>query len=205
MALLDSEIQRVRAELGFSVTTVSAEPYIGFVSLFTQIIQQNLSRGAITSSSSAVIAAIPPAPTPTTIVLTDPTGFSVGDRVYVDVDDLQESGTVRSLSGSTLGVILKLSHTGTYPVTVDGGEGIVREILRNIKIVKDKLRTTFGFGALKAVDEVEFWSTNNRTQFGNLGDQLMFWRAELSQVLSNGQGLNMWAQASAASRALSVY
>lgn len=203
MALLDSEIARIRAELGFAVTTVNAEPYVGFVALFTLVIQNNLSRGAITSSSTVVAPAT--TPTATTIALADPTGFSVGDRVFVDVDDLQESSTIRSLSGSNIGLVLMKSHPAGYPVTVDGGEGIVREILQRIRETKAELAQTFGEGALKKVDELEWYGTKERTLFGNIGDQLMFWRSELSQALSNGQGLNMWRNAQAAAQRVAVY
>lgn len=203
MALLDSEIQRIRYELGFATLTVNAEPYISFVSIFTQIIQKFLQAGALSSSATAVVSS--GVLGPFDLTLTDPTGFSLGDRVFVDVDDFQESATIRHITGSTIGVYLKLDHSGIYPVGVDGGEGIVREILKNIRDVKKRLATTFGTGALKQVDEVGFYPTRDRTQFRNLYDQLMGWRAELSQVLSNGQQLNMWAQAQSGGQRLSVY
>lgn len=162
-----------------------------------------MTAGATTSSSTAVTASTSPAAV--TLTLADPTGFNVGDRVFVDVDDLQESATVRSLSGASMGVLLRLGHSASYPVTVDGGEGIVREILRRIRDVKNELAQTFGTGALRKVDEIEFYDTRGRTAFGNLGQQLMYWRSELSQVLCNGQALNMWARARSGAGRLSVY
>jgi hypothetical protein len=203
VALSTADITRIKAELGWNVLTVGAEPFIGVAAIFSQVIQPYMTAGASTTTSSTVTAAT--TPTPATLVLTDPTGFSAGDRVFVDVDDLQESGTIRSLSGSNLGVLLRLAHTGTYPVTVDGGEGIVREILKNIRDVKRELAQTFGEGAIKQVDEVSFYSTRDRTMFGNLGDQLKYWRRELSQILTNGQGINMWERALASAQRLSVY
>lgn len=203
MALSTADITRIKAELGWNVLTVGAEPFIGVAAIFSQVIQPFMTSGATTTTSSAVTASSTPAPA--TLVLTDPTGFSAGDRVFVDVDDLQESGTIRSLSGSNLGVLLRLAHTGTYPVTVDGGEGIVREILKNIRDVKRELGQTFGEGAIKQVDELGFYATRDRTMFGNIGDQLKYWRRELSQILTNGQGINMWERALASSQRLSVY
>lgn len=203
MALSTADITRIKAELGWNVLTVGAEPFIGVAAIFSQVIQPFMTAGATTTTSSAVTASSTPAPA--TLVLTDPTGFSAGDRVFVDVDDLQESGTIRSLSGSNLGVLLRLAHTGTYPVTVDGGEGIVREILKNIRDVKRELGQTFGEGAIKQVDELGFYATRDRTMFGNIGDQLKYWRRELSQILTNGQGINMWERALASSQRLSVY
>lgn len=203
MALSTADITRIKAELGWNVLTVGAEPFIGVAAIFSQVIQPFMTAGATTTTSSTVVASS--TPTPATLVLTDPTGFSAGDRVFVDVDDLQESGTIRSLSGSNLGVLLRLAHTGTYPVTVDGGEGIVREILKNIRDVKRELGQTFGEGAIKQVDEIGFYATRDRTMFGNIGDQLKYWRRELSQILTNGQGINMWERALASSQRLSVY
>lgn len=203
MALLTSELYRLKAELGHNLLTVGAEPYIGVAAIFSAVIQPFLEAGAVTSTSSAVTASTTPAPA--SLVLTDPTGFSLGDRVFVDVDDLQESGTVRSLSGSTIGVLLRFGHTGTYPVTVDGGEGVVREILKNIRDVKKELATTFGEGLVKKVDEVEFYGAGTKTRFGVLGEQLRSWRRELSQAVCGGQALNMWEQNIAAGMRLSVY
>lgn len=206
MALLQSEVYRIKAELGHNVLTVGAEPYIGVAAIFDMVIVPFLEGGATTTTATTVTAPAPSAGAqPVTLTLTDPTGFSAGARVFVDVDDLQETATARSLSGSSLGVLLRLGHSGTYPVVVDGGEGILREILKNIRAVKNELATTFGVGALKKVDEIEFWNTRQGTTFGNLGDQLAYWRAELSQVLCNGQALNMWARAGAAAQTLSVY
>lgn len=205
MALTTADITRIKAELGWNVLTVGAEPFIGVAAIFSQVIQPFMTAGAITSSSTAVTAAAASTPTAVTLTLADATGFTLGDRVFIDVDDGQESATIRSLSGASMGVLLRLGHTGTYPVTVDGGEGIVREILKNIRDVKKELATTFGVGAIKKVDEIEFYATRDRTLFGNLGDQLRYWRRELSQVLTNGQGLNMWERTAAAGQRLSVY
>ena len=203
MALLTSEIYRIKAELGHTVLTLGAGPYIGIAAIFEQVIAPYMSSGAVTTSATAVTAA--PLGAAVTLTLASATGFSAGDRVFIDVDDLQESATVRSLSGSSMGVFLKLGHAAGYPVTVDGGEGIVREILRNIRAVKQRLGEIFGEGALKQVDELGWYDTRGKTLFGNLGDQLRYWRRELSQVLSNGQQLNMWERAAGSAQRLSVY
>jgi hypothetical protein len=182
VALLDSEIQRIRHELGYSVLTVSAEPYIGFVSLFTQIIQPYTQSGASTTSSTAVTAAYEFAPV--TLTLANPAGFNVGDRVVVDIDDRQEIVTAQNLVGSNLTVLLMKAHTGTYPISVEGGESIIREILGHIRRTKAKMAESYGTGSLKSVDEISFHAAGSgQTQFGILGDELSYWRDELASAL----------------------
>ena len=46
MALLDSELARIRYELGVNLMTLGAEPFIGVMVLFSQVIQPYLSTGA---------------------------------------------------------------------------------------------------------------------------------------------------------------
>lgn len=42
MSLLPSELATIRAELGFNVLTIGAEPYIGVTSVFDQVIAPNI-------------------------------------------------------------------------------------------------------------------------------------------------------------------
>ena len=181
MALLASELQRVRYELGYNNLAVGAEPYVSYVAMFDKVVQVYLSAGAITSSATPVVASGVAAPF--ALTLTSPTGFTSGDIVIVDVDDRQEIVTSQALVGSTLTVLLIKPHSGTYPVTVEGGEGIVRENLNRIRETKAKMAQSFGSGSLKQVDEVQFYDTRGKSQFGVLGSQLMFWRDELAGCL----------------------
>lgn len=187
MALLDSELQRVRFELGYNVLAAGAEPYISYVAVFDRVVQAYLNAGAKTTSATAVVAAT--TATPVAITLTSSVGFTAGDRVVVDVDARQEWGTVTLVSGSAITVPLKLAHSGTYPVTVEGGEAIVREQLARIREVKERMASQFGTGSLKKVDEVEFYERGGKSAFGVLGENLMFWRDELSGALGVP---NMW-------------
>lgn len=202
MALLDSEIARIKAELGYNVLTTGAVPYIGVTQVFEQVIQDNVLAGAVTSSATTVPALAEGSPaTPRTLTLASGTGFTTGDRVVIDVDDRQEVVTARLVSGAALTADLSLTHSGTYPVTVEGGESIVRELLRSIRNTKTEMGATFGEGALKKVDEVEFYQTGG-TLFGNLGAQLSFWREELAAALGV---TSMWARKRAGAQRLSVY
>lgn len=127
MALLDSEVMRIKFHLGFNLLSIGAEPRIDHVALFDQVIKPYVDAGAKTTSSTAVTAAEPAAPV--SITLASVVGFTAGDRVVVDVDSLTERSTIRSLSGSAISVVLALAHTGTYPVTIEGPESIIRDLL----------------------------------------------------------------------------
>ena len=81
MALLTSEIQRIKFELGYNVLAVGAEPYVGVTQLFEQVIAPYTQGGAATTSATAVPAAS--APPPVALTLTDATGFHAGDAVVI--------------------------------------------------------------------------------------------------------------------------
>lgn len=201
MALLASELDRLRIELGYPVLTQGAEPYVGITSLFTQVIQPYLSGGAITTSSTSVAVNSPAALS--SITLASPTGFAAGARVVIDVDSRQETVTVESLSGSVITALTSLAHSGVYSLTVEGGESIIREYLRYIRDVKAQMALAFGQGALKAVDEIQWYDIKGaKTLFGNLGDQLMYWRDELAAALGIR---SMWAYRQGGSSRMSVY
>jgi hypothetical protein len=155
MPLSDSEITRVKKELGYSLITSDA-PYVeDFTLLFEQIIQPYLEEGADTTSSTTVTAA--DSPTPVTLTLTSASGFYRGDRAFIDVDSRLETPTIQSVSGSTITVLLSLDHTGTYGVTVEGGLTTVRNCLRelsNLETTISRLRTRVG---IKKAEDIEFF------------------------------------------------
>jgi hypothetical protein len=181
MALTDSEVNRVRAELGYNLLSTGAEPWISSTQVFDQIIQPFLIDGASTTSSTAVTVAT--TPTPVTLTLVSGTGFSAFDRVAIDVDARLETPTIQSISGNSIVVALTKTHSGTYPVAVEGGSSIVRDILNRIAGVKTRMASAFGAGALKKVDEIEFHPNGTLTLFGSLGSELSYWREELAAVL----------------------
>jgi len=201
VALLQSELDRIKAETGWNLLDVGALPYIGVTSLFEQIIGPNLRAGAVTTSSTPVSASFPVASL-ATLTLASATGFTAGARIVIDVDARQETVTLESISGATIAALLTNAHSGTYPVTVEGGESIVREYLTNIRNVKAKMAQAFGAGSLKAVDEVQFYDTKGQTLFGVLGEQLKFWRDELASVLGIA---SMWRRNSGGGSRLAVY
>lgn len=194
MALTDAEVQRIRYELGYPNMTTAAEPYIGIAAVFEQVIQPYLLSGASTTSSSPVTAAT--TPTPTAVILSSATGFAAGNVVIIDVDARQERATIQAISGSTITVQLSLAHSGTYPVTVEGGESIVRDILRELRLLASGMNGSAGVMTtmqsrlgLKKVDDVEFFGGGNTlasqgidplTQVLSLRE---YWRDELARAL----------------------
>lgn len=183
MALLDSELQLIRAELHFPVVEVGAEPYIGVAAVFQSVIRPYLSAGAKTTSSTTVAAAS--TPTAASLVLASATGFSEGQTIVVDVDGLQERTTVRAISGATISTILSLAHTGTYPVTVEGGESIVRDILGNIRDIKIRIGKARGRAGIKKVEDIEFFGNNDgkSATLSSLVAEREYWRRELWATL----------------------
>lgn len=181
MPLTSGELDRVRAELGYNVLDVGAEPFIGVHAVFSQVIQPYLREGNDTTSSTAVQAA--DGGEFVTLAVASATGIALHERIAVDVDDYLEMATVRSVSGTSVGVILKKKHVGTYPVTVDGGLIQVRECLAALYETHQKIKELEGTGGIKAVDEVQFYDIKGKTHLQVLNDQLEHWRDELRSRL----------------------
>ncbi len=178
--LLDSEIARIKHELGFPLLDVGAEPYIAHVALFEQVIKPYLSGGAATTSSTSVSASA--APSPVALTLASVAGVSAGAALIVDVDARQERATVASISGSNVIVQLAKAHSGTYPVVVEGGESIIRSILMRLATIGEStIVDAVETAGLKRVDEIEFHPDGARiTSVTKLRD---YWRDELASAL----------------------
>lgn len=183
MALTTSELWRIRYEAGTALETIGAMPYIDFLAVFDQVVLPYLQEGADTTTSTAVTSAVP---APVTLTLADATGVSAHDRVWVDVDDSLEISTVRVVSGSTINLILTKPHSGTYPVTVDGGVARVRNILRKLDKIDLAMLDATDRAGIKKVDEIEFFEnkrSGGSTVFSDLYAQRDKWRRELVQAL----------------------
>lgn len=182
MPLTPGELDRCRAELGYNLLSVGAEPYVGVSALFSQVVAPFLREGADTTSATAVTAVT--AGAFVTLTVASATGIVLHERVAVDVDDYLEMATVRSVSGTSVGVILKKAHAGTYPVTVDGGLQKVRECLAAIFKVHQNISELEGTGALKQVDEIQWYDTKGKSHLQLLNDQLEHWRNQLSAAFN---------------------
>jgi len=185
MALLDSELARIKWHLGFNLLDVGAVPYIGVAAIFEQVIQPYLAGGATTTSATAVVVAS--APTPVTLTLASATGFSLLDPVIIDVDSRQERATVQRVNGSTITVLLSLAHTGTYPVTVEGGESIVRDILKKCDTAWTAYSEAISSAGIKQLGQGELeYFPEGRGSSGLLSstrNTLRAWRGELASAL----------------------
>ena len=188
MALTTSDLARIRAELGYNTLSAGAEPYISYVAVFDVIVKTYMQGGASTTSSTTVAAAT--APTAVSLVLTDATGFTAGDRCIVAVDSLQEAATIRGVTGSTISVILSLAHAGTYPVTVEGGETLVRAVLKKIDALKDQFAQVVQTAGLKRAEDIEWYQAGSgnakaggSAQLAALFAQRDYYRDELAALL----------------------
>lgn len=190
------ELWRIKAELGYNVLSVGADPYIGHSLVFEQIVNQNIADTIETTTSTSVYAG-----ETSGLTLADATGFVAGQRVVVGVGESAETVSVQSISGSTIVATFTRDHTGTYPVTVEGPITIAREALTRILGTKSELAKVFGEGSVKQVDEVQFYASG-RTQFGGLGEQLAFWRDQLASALGVPNG---WDSRSNSAAVVSVY
>jgi hypothetical protein len=183
--LLASELARLKVELGYNALTLSALPYAfdGITAIFEQVVQPYLEGGTLTSSTTTITSQT--APTPATLTLATVVGVNVGDRLVVDQDLPQEFGHVQSISGSTVTLLLQGAHSGTYPVTVEGGESIARGYLRECILIAHRISRFGARAGVAKADEVEFFATTEK-QMGGRGELMAlqrYWRNELATCL----------------------
>jgi len=210
LALLDSEVWRIKHELGYNVLTAGAEPYVnGVVAVFNQVIQQYLEGGASTTCSTTVAAAT--TPTPVTLALASAAGFSSLVRIVVDVDARQEVATVQNLTGANATVLLSKAHSGTYPVWVEGGESIVRGILNRLWALGEYQSSTLAGVAPSAgikaiVGEIEFETSGvgGKTRIQQLQSLRNYWRNELASALGV-ENLHTTGTGSASTTTMELY
>ncbi len=185
VALLQSELRRIRHELGYNVLDAGADPYIGVTAVFDQVVLPYMQAGAVTTSTVAVAApSVAGTFAPVSLTLASATGFAQFDRAIIDVDSRQEIATISSISGSVITVLLSLAHSGTYPVSVEGGESIVRDALRKITNVGASLEGGAASAGIKKADEVEFFGdTKSSKRTEELRGLREYYRRELADIL----------------------
>jgi hypothetical protein len=182
VALLDSEIQRIRFELGYTVLGVNSEPYVEYFGTIDRIVALYLNAGATTTSSTTVVTS--DTLTQRTLTLANATGFVAGATIYVDVLPQQERAVIQSISGSNVVVYLQKAHVGSYPVTVDGGESIIREKLAQLYAIDEKISAALNTAGLKRVDDIEFYGGTKATSQAVMLSQLRDMRRdELASAL----------------------
>jgi hypothetical protein len=193
--LLVSEAQRVMNELGYSGLTLSALPYAfdGVTQIFLQVLQPYIQQGNLTTSSTVVPATSTPqlatlvVPNISSNPTSGPTTMAVGDILIVDQDLAQERSHIQTITGTgpySITCLLQNMHVGTYPVTVEGGESLVRLYLRECIYIQQRISASQGRFGVKKADEVEFFATTSQ-QIGTRGELLAmqsYWRDELAVV-----------------------
>jgi hypothetical protein len=190
MGISNAEIVRLRAELGYNAVQVS-NPYLTSYALFETVIAQYVEAGGDTTSSTPVIAQSSPTAIALTLasVPTDSNGNALValDQVVIDVDSLLERVTVQSISGSVITVLLQLAHSGTYPVSVDGGVAMVREKLAYIRNLTAQIQKMMKAAGVSKTDDVEFHKPNDMVRVlgpaGAVWEQREWERAELADFL----------------------
>ena len=208
MPLLDAELARIKHELGFNLLSIGAEPYIGITRVFEQVVLPNLSDGALTTSATDVVAVTAGAPpSPVTLTLASATGFAMMAQVIVDVDGLQETSTVQSVSGDTITVPLRYAHSGTYPVAVESGVSMVREYLARLRKVALAIERFGPRAGIKKVNEIEFFGGASgraveASGYQTLSQMQRAWRRELCMMLF---GVGSIGQLAGGGSRMSVY
>lgn len=150
-----ADLARIKVELHDTIVSIAALAYIDVRSIYDTVIGVYVTSSDTdpTSSSTAVTAT-----GATTLTLGSVSGISAGTKIVLDVDDAREVVTVRSVSGSTVSVICRRLHSGTYPVEIESPLTIVRGILADLTTLSLTRRTSFSTAGVKSVDgEIEFF------------------------------------------------
>lgn len=151
--LTDDELARIRAEVLDNVLDQQATPWFEVRAIYDVIRDNVISSSVAPTSSTTTVSAAGP----TTLTLASVTGLTVGQKVQIDVDGARETVTVRAISGLTISVVCRKTHSGTYPVEVESPLTLVRGVLSDLATIEsgaaiDALDTI----GLKRVDEVEW-------------------------------------------------
>lgn len=185
----------IQAILGTTITVLLELPHTGIYPVVDVT-------SSTSTTSSTVVTAIPQPPALVTLTLTSATGFHVNDTIIVDDATRQEATKVIGVSGNTVTCYLMKGHQGTYQVTVEGGESIVRSILQILQTLQplggnyNSLGGYLGQAAdgagIKKVDEIEFFGPSiiggsGPSLAGNTLQQtfalIEYWRDELYECL----------------------
>lgn len=198
MALTNADILRLKAELFYNVVGIGAEAYSsldGYVALFDRAVQPYLIDYGTTSSTVVAVGA-----GVTTLTLAanptvpgnnvQPLAFAAGTNVVVDLGPNAEKSTILAISGLIVTLTLSLAHGGyTYPVLVQGGEQLIRDIFTQIDTINSEMRTIAPKTAgIEQVDEVKLYASghgrrNSKSKFDELVFQRHTARRDLAALL----------------------
>lgn len=199
MALKNEEILRLKYELGYNVSGVGADVYLGYTAIFDRAVQPYLidvgttSTTTVAASVAGAAVAVTLAANPVSPFTTQATAFVPGTSVVVDLGPNQETSIIQSLTGLVATMTLNNAHGPTvYPVLVQGAEQIVRDIFARLDILKSEITNTApltaGISALTG--EVEFYTTSKGRRGGRSKfDDLIFQRTIARRDLAGAIGV----------------
>jgi len=181
--LTDDELARIKRECLDNVLDFGATPYISVLSIYTIIRDHVVSSTVDPTTSSTAVTATGAA----VLTLASVTGYVAGQRIVLDVDDARETVTIRTVSGSTVSVVCRYLHAGSYPVEVESPLTLVRGILSDLVTMEQAQRRNVQSLGLKRVDEVEwFGAAGEKTIGAELNERRMKLRMELAEACGIG-------------------
>lgn len=182
--LTDDEMARVRRECLDVLLSYGAIPYFRIRPVYDLIRDTVVSSSVAPTTSATAVTATGP----TTLTLASVSGLASNSRVVLDVDSVREVVTVRAVVGSTISVVCRRLHSGTYPVEVESPLTIVRGLLADLAALDDQEQDATASAGLKRVDEVEwFGGSGERSLAATLSDRRAFLRSELATALGLGE------------------
>lgn len=199
-------IQKLKGQLGFNAVNVGAEAYVlnGYAAMFDAAIapymvdQGSSSTTVVPASStgSAVAVAVTVAANPIVsgaqVANIYGNVFTQGAKVVVDVGPQQETNVViMGISGLVLTLLLANAHGqyGSYPVLLQGGEYLARQIMARIDVIEGQLTGIAPITAgVTRADDVQLASSmmgrkGQLDKFQSLNAQRDLARKELASLL----------------------
>lgn len=210
------DIARLKFETGYNVNAVGAELYVlnGYAAVFDAAIAPYLvDQGTISftqvgpyAAPQNVQLALLANPNVTGNAVNGPPSqpntygnvFQVGSKIVVDVGPAQERDVIiQTLSGLVVTVALQNVHgqNGSYPVLLQGGEYLVRDVLARLDVINTQLKGYApAVAGLEQADEAKFYASRRGKQ-GQQGvfDDLMAQRDMARRDLCALLGIeNLW-------------
>lgn len=189
------DVEHVRFHLGFGNLAVGAYPWTpdGFFELFTNVIAVWLMDGLVTSSTTAIAIAGPPAvmtvtPAAMSGVLADgsTSTISAGQRLIVDTDDDAEIVVVKATSPTTFTARFTKSHDVTgYQLAIETGTSRLRYLLHRADRVHEQVTGPLvtAVAGIQSIDKGEVVYVGRSAVLKGLWDQYASIVAEISSLL----------------------
>lgn len=202
--LTDTEIQSLRAHLGFGNIGPHGAPYTpdGWHEIFSGIISPNLQTATETTSSTVVTAG-----TSTAITVADATDIVAHAQLVIDVGDDAEIVVVKNVTGLAVTARFAKAHSGTYPVALMCGLTRLRILLHAADNALSKLlgsSMTANAGIKRVEGDVEFFEPQ-----GGKPAKLVGTRAHYESIVWEISSLvrvePAWARARGARRTVEAY